>query len=367
MNLVNKPRRKTVSEPINSILLIQLAGMGDLVMATPTIRAIREKFPDAYIVLLTTERAKDLLKNSKHLDRIFSLDYTGRFQSGLLFNQKNWRTISELRKHKFDLAANLYQIYSFKGALRLWLLFKLINIKFIVGRNTEGRGFFLDLKIKETAIGDEHEVESNLRLAESIGARAINKKLHLEINEEDAKFISELLFGYNVSDKDLLIGINPGSAWRLTRRWLPERFAQTADEIVNKYSAKIVFTGSMGEARLSDEIISLMKNKPINTTGKLNVPQLAALIKRCNLYISVDSGPMHIAVAVKTPLVAICGAGPERYFPYGNSNEITIIKKNINCGPCYKIKCNDHRCMRLISVEDVLEAADNQLKKSGLI
>lgn len=352
---------------INKILLVQLAGIGDLVMATPAISSVRERFPDAYIALLTIKRTKDLLKNSKDLDRIFSLDYGGRFQIGLLFNQKNWCTISELRKQKFDLAVNLYQIYSLKGALQLYLLFKLMNIKFIVGRDTEGKGFFLNLKIKETVTRSEHEVESNLRLVELLGAKIQTKNLHLDNDSQDENFIAKLLAEYSVYHKDLLIGINPGSAWRLTRRWLPERFAQTADEIINKYSAKIVFTGSTKETRVSDEIISLMKNKPINTTGKLNIPQLVALIKRCNLYISVDSGPMHIAVAVGTPLVAIYGPGYKRYFPYGDSNKFIIIKKDVDCSPCYKIKCNDFRCMKSITVDNVLWAVDNQLKKSGLI
>lgn len=352
---------------INKVLLVQLAGIGDLVMATPAIGAIRERFPYAYIALLTSERTKDLLKNSKDLDRIFSLDYEGRFQIGLLFNQKNWRTISELRKHKFDLAVNLYQIYSLKGALQFCLLLRLMNIKFIVGRDTERKGFFLNLKIEETSTRCEHEVESNLHLVELLGAKIQTKNLHLDINSVDENFVSKLLAEYDIFDKDLLIGINPGSAWRLTRRWLPERFAQTADEIINKYSAKILLTGSTKETRLSDEITSLMKNMSINTTGKLNLPQLVSLIKRCNLYISVDSGPMHIAVAVGTPLVAIYGPGYKRYFPYGDSNKFTIIKKDVDCSPCYKIKCCDLRCMKLITVDDVLWAVDNQLKKSGLI
>lgn len=356
-----------MSADIKNILLVQLAGIGDLVMATPAISAIRERFPDAYIALLTTGRTKDLLKNSKDLNRIFSLDYEGRFRISSLFNQGNVRAIGELRRQKFDLAVNLYQIYSLKGALQLWLLFKLIKIKFTAGRDTAGKGFFLNLKTEEIPVRSEHEVESNLHLVELLGAKAQTKNLQLDIDSADGNFIAKLLAGYGVCDKDLLIGINPGSAWRLTRRWLPERFAQTADEIINKYPAKIVLTGSREEAGLSDEIISLMKRKIINTAGKLNIAQLVALIKRCNLYISTDSGPLHIAAAVKTPLIALFGPGNKRYFPYAESNKFTIVKKDVECSPCYRIKCNDHRCMELITVGDVLEAVGEQLKKSGLI
>ena len=352
---------------INKILLVQLAGIGDLVMATPAISAVRKEFPGAYVSLLTTKRAKDLLKNSKDLDKIFALDYRGRFQARLLFYQETWRTVIELRRQNFDLAVNLYQIYSLKGAFQLYLLFKLLNIRFIVGRDTEGRGFFLNLKIKEAAARNEHEVESNLHLVELLGAKVQVKNLYLDVFIQDKNFITELLAEHGISGKDLLIGINPGSAWRLSRRWLPERFAQTMDMVINKYAVKIVFTGSTKEACLSGRIISLMKNIPINTTGKLDILQLTALIKRCNLYISVDSGPMHIAVAVETPLVAIYGPGYKRYFPYGDSNKFTIIKKDVSCSPCYKIKCNELKCMQSISIDDVLWAVDNQLKKSGLI
>jgi len=348
---------------INKILLVQLAGIGDLVMATPVISAVRERFPEAHIALLTTQRAQGLLESSKELDRIFGLDYKGRLDLGLFLSKKNWQTIHLLRQEKFDLVLNLYQLYSIKGALQIWLLFKLLRAKFTAGRDTDGRGFFFNLKIEESSDRRGHEVESNLRLLTLFNIEPKLRKPHLDLDAQSEIFIFEFLLRYNISGRDLLIGINPGSAWRLTRRWPSGRFAQVADEIADKYSAKIVLTGSPSEAHLTGEIASLMNYIPLNSAGRLNISQLKALIKRCNLYISTDSGPMHIAAALGTPLIAVFGPAHQRYYPYPESDKIAVIRKQVECQPCYRMKCNDHRCMDLITAGEVLEVAHRLLEK----
>ncbi|MFC1674582.1 glycosyltransferase family 9 protein [Candidatus Omnitrophota bacterium] len=358
-------KNNPLPDKIDKILLVQLAGIGDLVMATPAIKAIRQHFPEAQIALLTSARAKGLLENSQDLDSIYSLDYGGRLSPGLFFSRSNWSTIRDLRNQKFDLAVNLLQLFSLSGAFRVWLLLKAAGVGFTAGRNTQGRGFFFDLRSAESDKRDDHEVASNLRLARAIGAEADSDALFLETERKDLDFIAGFLSERNIGAKDLLVGINPGSAWRLTRRWRPGRFAEVADALVDKYGAKIIITGSLKDKGPCEKIASFMKSEPVISAGLLTIPQLVALIKRCGLYISTDAGPMHIAAAVGTPLVAVFGPAPSRYFPYGDAENFRVIKKDVRCSPCYRRRCSDMRCMEEISTDEVLRAAQSLLKKNG--
>ncbi len=344
---------------------MQIAGIGDLVIATPTLKALKTRFKDAYVGLLVISRSAQLIEGCPYIDDLFVLDikYPNLIN---LFERKSfiktYKTIKKLHQQKFDMLINLQRTDSWGGSFKMAILFWLIGAKYRVGRDTDGRGFFFNFKIKESSQEYKHEVEANLDVARALGENIEEAKLEVPIFEEDRIFISNFLNRHDISDKDLLIGLNPG-AFRPFRRWPEKRWAQLANRLIGKYSCKIIITGHKSEKKIMDEIANLIEKKSIIVAKNLSLKQLAALIERFNLFITNDTGPMHIAVATKTSLIALFGPGDiHKFSPYCNSDKSVVIRKEVNCRrPCHKFKCGSQKCMKLITVEDVMKAVEGIL------
>lgn len=336
------------------ILLIELAGIGDTILSTPAIRNLRENYPNSFIYFLTFRQSASLLQKSPYLNRVFI------FHKGLKGVLNNLFVLSELRRLRLDVAVNLYQHYSLKGAIKMALLFKFIRPQKTIGRNTDGKGFFYDVRIEDTINSQRHDVEYKLDLVKALGCEIKDKRLEVWIDDVDTEKVEGLLERSSVSGSDLLIGISPGGH-RPSRRWDWKDFAQVCQDLAKRYQAKIIITGTEDERSLAKKIIAALPNRTIDACGKLSLSQLAALIKRCNLYISNDTAPMHIANALGTPLVAIMGPGPMKTAPY-LKDKCIILTKDVDCAPCFKFRCKDMRCLKTIATDEVTKACDVLLK-----
>lgn len=352
-----KAKKKIFLENIQKILVIKLAGIGDLILATPALRALRKRFPGARIALLTTPRASELAEGSPYIDELFCLNPASKNLREII------RLIRSLRRKRFDIAINLYNLFTLGGALKMALLMYLIGARCRVGRDTDGRGFFYTIKVPDERFSKRHEVEYNLDVVQALGADIKDKGLEIPISDKDREYIRKFLKQNRITDEDLVIGLNPG-AFRLSQRWGKENFAQVGDNLAKRYQAKIIITGGAEEVKLSQEVADMMGVKPTITTAKISLKQSIALIKRCNLFISNNTAAMHIVAAVRAPLVALMGPISLRYAPYGDKNRFIMVKKEVGCSPCYKFRCRRHLCMKLITVENVLQAAEELLRRS---
>jgi heptosyltransferase-2 len=161
-----------------------------------------------------------------------------------------------------------------------------------------------------------------------------------------------------VGAHDLVLGINPGATFGSAKRWYPDRFAAVAEELASRWGMKVVITGGREEAALAAEIEQAMSLPALNFVGQTNVRQLLALIKRCNFFITNDSGPMHIAAAFQVPLVAIFGS-TDHTTTYPLATRTVVVRQTTDCAPCLKRECpTDHRCMSAITAAMVVEAAE---------
>ncbi len=344
---------------VRKILIVQLAGIGDLVMATPTLKALRTRFKDAYIGLLVVSRSAQLMEGCSYIDDLFVLDIRDTslrslFKKGAFL--KVYTTIKELRQKKFDMLINLEHINSWTGSFKMAILFCLIGSKYKVGRDTDKKGFFLNFKIRENSQELKHAVEANLDVARALGASIENIELEGPVFDEDRKFISDFFDQHSVSDKDTLVGLNPG-AFRPYGRWFKERWAQLADWLIEECGYKVIITGGEGEREKINEIVNLTEKKSFIITANFTLKQLAALFERLNLFITNDTGPMHIATAMQAPLIALFGPGDiHKFSPYCSSDKCLIIRKEVDCKrPCYKFKCKNRECMELITLDDVMQ------------
>ena len=350
-----------------SLLVVILAGIGDLVMATPTLRALRMHFPGSRISVLTTHRSAELIRGLSSIDDIYTLSI-GLDQLSVLkalFSAATWKTVFALRRQRFDTIVNLQAVDSRKGALEMAGLLWLLGGKKWAGRNTDGHGFFYDIRVAEKRSDGKHESALNLEIAKALGAGTpAEPEFEVAVSAADEERVAGMLSEQGLGPNDFLIGFNPG-AFRPSRRWPSARWALLGDTLQEKSSAKIVIMGNSSEALLVQEITGAMKHPPVALTGKLTLTQLAALLKRLDLFITNDSGPMHIAAALGTPLIALFGPGDlGRVNPRGKGQRI-VLRKDVACPrPCYEFSCERPLCMEAIETPAVASAALSLIKQT---
>jgi len=305
-----------LTKEAKNILVIQLAGLGDMVLATPTLSELRQLYPHTGIFLLTNSRSADIVRGSPDIDGIFIADNLAGFL----------KLIKKIRSCHFDLVINLYRLHSFRGAIKMLLLFSAIGGKYWVGRNTDGRGFFYHLKVKEQLSDTRHEVEHKLDIITALGGKIKDINFKLGYDKENELFIRGLLKKEGIREEDTLIGINCTTV-SLGRNWTAAGYHQLTEQLIRDLPVKVVFCGSRLNRKIFDDIKIGLSVRVIDLVGRLTVKQLVAFIRRCNLFISPDSGPAHIASVLKVPLVSLFGEGEyDKFRPYGDEKKIRIIR-----------------------------------------
>ena len=327
------------------ILIVNVNWLGDTLFATPFIRAVRENYKDSYIAVLTHPRCVEVLRGNPYIDEFIIYDEKNKHRHFL----EKFAVISDLKQKKFDIAFILR-----KSLTRTMLLF-LSRIPERIGYSSKRAGFLLTKKIKPLAGKSLHKVEYFLNLARASGINPSGIEYDFFIPEEDLKKGEELLKQFALEENNFIV-MNPGGNWDL-KRWPLENFAKLGDRIYDRYKIKVVLTGSEKDIDLCNRIYSLMKNKPVLLCGKTTLKTLGVVFKRSRQVISNDSGPMHIATAVKANIIALFGPTDSSITgPYGRNGNYQALHKNINCAvPCYKLSCKNNLCMKAISVADVME------------
>lgn len=312
----------------NSILVVHLAGLGDMVLATPALNALRKLYPEAKIYLMTNSRSKDIVKGMNDIiDEIIVIDSF----TDLLLN------ISRLRSLKFDIVINLYRLYSPKGSLKMFLLFSLLGGKIWVGRNTEFRGSFYRLGVTEFLPDSKHEVEHKLDIIRALGLRIDDVVFRVGYDKEDERFVEGELKKEGFSETDKLIGVN-FATFNPARNWDSSRYAELAALFYKEMGIKVIFCAREADRGLFLEIKKRSGVPVVDFVGRLTVRQLAAFINHCSVFISPDSGPMHIAAALGVPLVAIFGEGEfSELSPFGDNTKINSILTPIKNIPAEEV------------------------------
>jgi len=337
------------------ILIVNVNWLGDVLFSTPFIRAVKERYQDSFIAVLLHPRCSQMLERNPRIDEIIIYDEEG-VHRGILGKA---RLILSLRKKHFDIAFLLHR--SFTKALMVYLA----GIPERVGYATKGRAELLT-RIAEEPAEEVHKVEYVLNILNALetGTRTIRQDEGYEFfsSAEDERSLQMILKQHTVAEGKPLLVIVPGGNWP-PKRWPQENFAALADALIEKYQAALVIACARKDASLASEIRARMKHQPIVLCGELTLSQLGALLKRADLVIANDTGPMHIAAAVKTRVIALFGpTSPKITGPYGKG-DYRVLFKNTECAvPCYEVTCPDNRCMRMILVDDVIRAADELLQ-----
>lgn len=335
-----------------NILIRSTNWIGDAVMTLPAVAAIRNTFPRARITILAKPWVAELFELCPDIDEIMLFHSPGVHDA----LSGKWRLAGEIRKKQFDAAVLL------QNAIEAAIIVFLAGIPVRAGYNSDGRGLLLTHSVRRTkTIREVHQTDYYLEMVKALGCRPAGKEIHLRCGREYDPLAETVIKRHGLADDGLLVGMAPGAAYGPAKKWFPERFASVADKLVNKFSAQIVLFGSSGDNDTAAEVQARATYPMADLTGKTGLKEAMALMTRCRLFISNDSGLMHVAAALGVPTIAVFGStNPVTTSPPGRNH--IIIHKDIPCSPCLKPDCpTDFRCMDLIGVDDVYEAAVRML------
>jgi heptosyltransferase-2 len=351
--LTSRNIKKLPQEGINKILIRGTNWIGDAIMTLPAVASIRATYPRAHIAMLVKPWVADIYKLFSDIDEI--IIYENKFDNPAGV----FRLAQKLKGGKFDLAILL------QNAIEAAIIALAAGIPLRAGYDSDARGLLLTHRVRRTEeIKKVHQTDYYLEMVKVLGCVSVGHEMHLEtkINILEArnvlrKFIPE-------ETKKTIIGIAPGATYGPAKKWFPDRFAATADKLSEKFSAQVIIMGGKADGETAQEIQKLASANLINLAGKTNLLEAIYLISQCSLFISNDSGLMHIAGALNIPTVAIFGStNPTTTSPMGSKS--VIVRREVPCSPCLKKTCpTDFRCMRMISVEDVLPVAENLIQNN---
>lgn len=347
----------------SSILIIKPCCLGDVLMATPVIAALRRAFPGARIDFAVGDWSRAVVENNPHLDGLVNCGPVG---SG---GRYSWREYLDLVRR---IRAGKYEAcFVLDRSPLISLLPYLGGVPQRVGLDSRGRGFSLTVGLP--VVSPKHEAELYLDTVRAVGIevnepRAETLALEFYPAEEDRRHVAQMLNKCPgvLSSKDPLIvihpagGSNPGMSLS-AKRWPPQRFAALADRLIEERGARVFLVGGPNDSPIAAVIKEAMRQKPRDLTGQLTLGQLGALLERCDLFVGHDTGAMHLAVAVGTPVVAIFGPSDSRmYGPY-SENSVTLWH-DVGCNPCllhgrWNAACRRFRCIEAVAVEEVWQAA----------
>lgn len=354
LKMVKHKTEKYTPKNVTNILILRLDGLGDLVISTAALREIRQGFPNAKITLVVGSWSKGLAECISYYDRLIVHDFIlfSFFRGNRkIYFGRNLEFIRKLRSAKFDLGIDL------RGDLLSIIPLFLSGTKFRFAKATRGGGFLLTHTVQWSKDDILHEKDKALRLPEDLGVVIKNRDMELLLCKEDQKCIEEYLAGKGIDRCELIVTIAPRALY-VWRSWRPERFAEVVSAISQRYEIRIVLVGSRKDRSILDQIDELSGFKTVNSAGDLTLSQVVALIDRSMVFIGNDSGLIHIAAAVKTPLIQLFGPGEDQKFGYTDGKNILLMKNDCPYHPCTQRRCTYQQkwCMDQISVEDVLKA-----------
>lgn len=338
--------RKTIDKTgINRILVRSTNWVGDAVMTLPALEAVKENFPSSVVSVLAKPWVEPVFRNHPAVDEMVILNKGGGAFTGF---GELFRTIRSVRKGSFDLTI-LFQ-NAFEAALISWAG----GIPIRAGYNTDGRGILLTHGVvRSQDVLKVHQVEYYLSLLEKLGLKTEKKDPVLHVSSEERSVAEKRLQDGGVNKGDLLVGLNAGAIFGGAKKWDAERFAAIGVRSIEEWGAKVLVFGSAKELEIGRKVMNAMEHAATDFCGQTSLREAIALVSMCDIFVTNDSGLMHVASALDVPTVAIFG--PTDQVATGPCGQRTrVVNHRVHCSPCLKPDCpTDHQCMNGIGVEEV--------------
>lgn len=338
---------------IESILIRSTNWIGDAIMTTPAVRAIRLHFPRARITMLAKPWVAPVFAHSPRIDQVILFEDPGR-HSG---TAGKWRLAGELRQRRFDAAILL------QNAIEAALIAAVANIPRRMGFATDGRGLLLTHRVwRRPAVRRLHQGRYYLEMLKGLGIPEHGRDLELTLDPADREWAVAFLRQSGIGADEPVVGLNPSATYGPAKQWRIERWAELGDRLARDRGARVLIFGGPADRDLGRSLSGLMTCKPLDVSGRTTLGQAMALIGACGLFVTNDSGLMHVAAALNRPLVAIFGStDPVATGPLGVSSR--VVRTDLPCSPCLKTHCplGHTACMDSIGVDAVIAAAGDVL------
>lgn len=346
-----------------NILVLQLDEIGDVLLSTPALRLLRQLYPGAKIIVAVRRPGYEILAGNPNIDQLLLVDLprfsaeTAKMPADLKKIKQALPVIKSKLPGMIDLGIDL------RADLRTIYLLKKLGAKQRISQSIRGGGFWLTQIAPY--LGLQHEVERKIGIIHYLRPAASlpsNLRLEIAVNTDNKRQAGEILAQNGVKMADKYTVFHPFAGWK-PKEWPADRFVQIAMYLGTDYHQKVVIIGSAAEREAAEKITRAAGGSTVNLAGWADLKTMAAIIAGAKLFIGNDSGPMHIACAVQTPVIALFGQNtPRRYGPWQNKN-ITIYHP-VECSPCPQTSCSRRpRCMEIISVDEVKEAIGRILVK----
>lgn len=325
------------------LLIVALSGIGDALMFTPSLVKLREAMPSSKIdVLVMFKGVKDIYSKLPQVDKIHFFDFINSSKLSSLF------FVLSLR-NKYDTVINVYPSNRMEYNLISWLIGakKRVAVEYL-REDRKNFGSLNNIRVKED--DSLHNVEENFRMVEHLLDEKFDRipPMQFNIEGDDIEYAKDYLREKKINDEDIVIGFHPGCNTLKNhdkRRWEPEKFAEVANKLIDEYNARILIFGGAEEEKLKSRIISLTNPEKVCAVQTFNLSHTAAVMRRCNLFISNDSSLMHVAAALKLNIVAIIGPTNTNYIhPWQTDFEIASL--NLDCAPCFYYSPKPLTCTR---------------------
>jgi heptosyltransferase-3 len=348
---------------VKKILVIKLRHIGDVLLAVPVFRALKETFPEAHIAALVNAGTEEVLAGNPIIDEIIIFDRRVKAKSALNKFRREVKFLRDIRSRGFDMAVDL------TSGDRPALIALCSGARYRLANDPEGGGFpgkrlaYTHMAARDT-LEPPHMVMQNLKVAGQAGITARNKDVDIYIPAAAKEYVKGVLERHSVSDSDLVVHIHPTSRW-LFKCWSDECMAGVINWLTGEKITVIVTSSPSGpEMERAGKVLSLANKNTrlIDLCGKTTIKQLAAISAAADLFIGVDSAPMHIAAAVGTPVIAIFGpTGEMQWGPWGDGH--IIFSRKLHCQPCPESRCRGlavRKCLEEITKDEVIEAISHK-------
>ena len=338
------------------ILIRATNWVGDAIMALPALLVVRHKFPSAEIGVVGRPYVLDIYREQGIADELIAYDSAGEHRG---FSGRE-KLVAQLHERKYDAALLLQNAFD-----AAWLAWR-AKIPERIGYARDGRSILLTKAIPVPKAGEipAHEKFYYLELLRRAGWMETLPSvdwIELNVPREKSEKAEAFLTLAGVRSGAIRIAVGAGASYGSAKCWPPERFAEALNGLAGERDADVILFGTAGEAAVSEAIVAGLKKKPVNLTGKTAIADLPAMLSRCNLFLGNDSGAMHVAGAVGLPIVAIFGpTDPHGTVPV--TPRCTVVQEKSYCSPCFLRRCpTDHRCMKAVTPEMVVSAAQLRL------
>lgn len=341
------------------ILVLRYRFIGDTILTVPFMRNLRRAEPDAYIAWVVAPGSTDVVHGIPYVDEFIYWDpatsYADCRGAHRTFFAK-LAFIRELRAKKFN------KVYVLKRSFSSAIMALLSGASQRIGFNTEGRGFLLTKRVRYRH--DQHEVNNFLDVLRADGVTVTDDHLEAWLTEDEIQFATDFFAQNGIAGTEPVVGIHPFAANQI-RAWHEDNYIQVAQALQRRYGVRIIIFGGNNDTELGKYIQGKISPAPIMAVGSTTLRQTMAILARCNLLLCNDSGIMHLAASLNTPLVALFGPqSPVKFGPWGE--KCRVVYRNFPCSPCrqkFFQECKPSRrskpeCMEAITVQEVLDTID---------